>query len=126
MYWTAWSTIAALILYFWVSIAVAKARKTYQIPAPEMNGPTPFLSVLRVQANTVEQLVLFLPALWMCAYFFSDAWAAAGGAVWTVGRFIYALGYYRDPKKRALGFSIAIAASFTLIGATVWSLLTAG
>lgn len=115
MYWTAWSTLAALLVYSWTIFNVGRARGKYGIAAPAMDGPVQFQSILRVQANTLEQLALHLPALWLCAAALNDEWAAIGGAVWVVGRIVYALGYYKDPKRRGAGFMIALLATITLM-----------
>jgi glutathione S-transferase len=123
MQWTGWITLAALTLYFWVSYNAAVARVTYRVAAPSMDGPPAFLRIQRVQANTVEQMLLFLPALWLCAYFFSDRWAALGGAIWIVGRVVYALAYYKNPAKRSLGFGITITASVGLMAGAALGLL---
>lgn len=123
MRWTAWTTIAALAMYFWVGYNAGKARVTFKIPAPASDGPVEFLSIQRVHANTLEQIVLFLPALWMCASFLSDRWAALGGAVWVLGRVIYALGYYKDPAKRGLGFGLSMFASAALMLGTIAGLI---
>ncbi|MGZ5819007.1 MAG: MAPEG family protein [Burkholderiaceae bacterium] len=124
MQMTAWITLAALIVYIWMGFNVGKARGQYKVPAPATEGPVEFLSVMRVQANTVEQLVIFLPVLWMCAYFLSDRWAAIGGAIWVVGRIVYALGYYKSPSKRDIGFGITFFASVSLMIGTVVGLLS--
>jgi glutathione S-transferase len=88
-----------------------------------MDGPLPFQSAQRVQANTLEQLPLVLAPLWLCASYFSDTWAAAGGLLWCFGRILYALGYYRDPSKREAGFIIGMLACGALVAATVAGLL---
>jgi glutathione S-transferase len=119
---TAWITLAALLMYCWIFINVGRARATYAVQAPSCDGPPAFQSVLRVQANTVEQMALFLPLLWICAYSWSDRWAAAGGALWVAGRIIYALGYYQAPKKRSAGFMIASLATLYLLLASIISL----
>lgn len=117
---TAWTTLASLIVYIWISINVGRARMQHKVQAPLMEGPLEFLSVYRVQANTVEQLAMFLPALWMCAYFLGDMWAAGGGVIWIIGRIVYALGYYKDPAKRSMGFMLTFCASvFLIIGTAV-------
>ncbi len=116
---TAWTTLACLLMYIWIFAKVGLARKKFGINAPETQGPVAFLSVLRVQANTVEQLVLFLPALWMCAYFLNDQFSALTGLVWVAGRIIYALGYYQAPEKRSIGFGIASLSTMVLIAGTV-------
>jgi glutathione S-transferase len=123
MHLTAWVTLAALAVYLWTAVNVARARMLHKIPAPAMDGPIPFQSCLRVQANTLEQLPLLLAPLWMCAWFLGDAWAAAGGLLWCVGRIVYALGYYRDPAKRETGFVLGMVASALLILGTVVGLL---
>ena len=122
---TAWATLAVLAMVFWLTFNVGRARARFKIDAPAMDGPPAFLSVLRVHANTVEQLVLFLPALWLCAIFYNDRFAALCAAVWIAGRILYAVGYYRDPAKRGPGFGIALLATVVLIGATVRALLLA-
>lgn len=123
MHLTAWITLAALGIYGWTGLNVARARSTYKIKAPLMDGPLPFQSVLRVQANTLEQLPLMLAPLWLCAMFLGDAWAAAGGALWCVGRIVYALGYYKDPAKREVGFIIGFIGSALLFLGTAVGLV---
>jgi glutathione S-transferase len=123
MHLTAWVTLAALAVYLWTGMNVARARSHYKISAPAMDGPLQFQSTLRVQANTLEQLPMMLVPMWMCALFLGDRWAAAGGLLWCAGRVVYALGYYRDPAKRELGFMLGMAASALLILGTIAGLL---
>ncbi len=113
--WTGWVTLGVLVMYFWIVFNVGRARGRFKITAPMMEGPPAFQNVVRVHANTVEQIVLFLPALWLCAAFRSDKVAAVGGAVWIIGRIIYAIGYYRAPKQRGPGFAISMAATVALM-----------
>lgn len=123
MHLTAWITLAALGVYTWTGVNAGRARIKYDIKAPSMDGPLPFLSCQRVQMNTLEQLPLLLAPLWMCAWFLGDAWAAGGGALWCVGRVLYALGYYRHPSKREAGYIISIIACCLLIAGTAAGLL---
>jgi glutathione S-transferase len=123
MVFTAWATLAVLGVYFWTGVMAGYARVKYKVPAPSMDGPAAFHSAQRVQANTLEQLPIVLAPLWLCAHFLGDAWAAAGGLLWCVGRIAYALGYYRDPAKREIGFVLGMVASALLIGGTVLGLL---
>ncbi|MDB5798949.1 MAG: hypothetical protein JWP36_2851 [Paucimonas sp.] len=126
MFWTAWVTLAALAVYIWMTINVSRARYRFQVPAPLTDGPQEFLSVMRVQMNTVEQLVVFLPALWLCAWLLGDRYAAAGGALWTLGRILYARAYYRNPADRSLGYGLTVLASLGLMaGAAVGLLMLA-
>jgi glutathione S-transferase len=115
MHWTALVSLAALVVYIWMLANAGHARGKYKVAAPSVDGPLEFQSALRVQANTVEQMVVFFPALWMCAAYLGDVWAAAGGLIWVVGRIVYAIGYYQAPEKRSLGFGITAFGSVALM-----------
>ena len=120
---TAWATLAVLGVYFWTGVMAGYARVKYKVPAPSMEGPAAFQSAQRVQANTLEQLPIVIVPLWLCAVYLGDAWAAAGGLLWCIGRIAYALGYYRDPAKREIGFVLGMVASALLIGGTALGLM---
>ena len=120
---TAWATLAVLGVYFWTGVMAGVARAKYKVPAPGMDGPLPFQSAQRVQANTLEQLPLVLAPLWLCAIYLGDRWAAAGGLLWCLGRIVYALGYYRDPSKREAGFIIGMLACGALVAGSATGLL---
>jgi glutathione S-transferase len=123
MYLSAWATLAVLGVYFWTGVMAGYARAKYKVPAPSMDGPPAFHSAQRVQANTLEQLPLVLVPLWLCAFYLNDAWAAAGGLLWCAGRIAYALGYYRDPARREIGFVLGMVASALLICGSAVGLL---
>ncbi|MGX4640998.1 MAPEG family protein [Massilia sp. SYSU DXS3249] len=124
MYLTAWATLAVLGVYFWTGVMAGWARVKYQVSAPRMDGPPAFQSAQRVQANTLEQLPLVLVPLWLCAWYLGDVWATAGGLFWCGARILYALGYYRDPARREVGFVLGMIASGLLVaGAAVGLLL---
>jgi uncharacterized membrane protein YecN with MAPEG domain len=125
--WTSLVTLITLIVYLVLTIRVSAARAKYKIAPPQMSGDPNFERVLRVQQNTLEQLPLFLPSLWIFAQFVSSVWAAAIGAAWIVGRIAYAWGYYQAPEKRTLGFGINSLATTVLLGGAlvgvIWHLL---
>ncbi|MES2984308.1 MAG: MAPEG family protein [Pseudomonadota bacterium] len=121
-YLTALITVLALMVYIAVFLKVGKARGTYGVKAPATTGNEAFERVYRVQMNTLEQLVLFLPALWLFSAFaptdYSEYAVAVLGGAWLVGRVLYARAYYAAPAKRAAGFIISFfAASLLLLGA---------
>lgn len=101
-------TLFALAVYFWTTWNVGKARHKYAVHAPHTDGPLEFRRVLRTQANTLEQLALFLPLLWMAALSSRDEIAAAIGMIWPIARIAYALGYYKENQERGLGFLIGM------------------
>jgi uncharacterized MAPEG superfamily protein len=107
----------ALVLYVVTIANVARARGRYKVAPPATTGDPAFERIYRVQQNTLEQLVLFLPALWLYSLFVSPPWGAAIGLVWVLGRLYYAWAYYRDPAKRTPGYLIgAICAVVLLVG----------
>jgi glutathione S-transferase len=123
--WVALATVGALILYMFVTTRVGSARAKYGVPAPVMTGNPDFERVVRVHQNTLEQLVVFLPALWLFGHFVSPRFAAALGLVWIIGRAIYAWGYYQSADKRSLGFGIAIMATIVLVLGSLGGILQA-
>ena len=130
MIWIALVTLVSLLIYAGMGIAVGRARGRYGVAAPAMTGHPVFERMVRVQANTLEWLVLYLPALWLFARYVSVRWAVGLGVVWCIGRILYWVGYARDPAKRGVGFAVqALAALALLLGATgavVWRLLARG
>lgn len=115
-------TVAALIEFLWFGVLVGKARAKYGITAPATTGNEIFERYFRVQMNTLEQLILFLPALWIFAHFISPLWAAASGVVFIAGRAIYCTSYVKNPKSRSLGFLLTVFPTFAmLIGILVWA-----
>jgi glutathione S-transferase len=78
--------------------------------------------VFRVHMNTLEQLVVFLPSLWIFASFISPLWAAVLGAIYIVGRALYARTYVKDPKSRSPGFAMSALPMLALmLGILIWA-----
>ncbi|WP_419253157.1 MAPEG family protein [Caulobacter sp. ErkDOM-YI] len=128
--WVAVVTLVALLVYVWMGVRVGGARKKSGIHAPTMTGDPELERHIRVQANTLEWLPIFLPSLWLFAIYWNDMVAAILGVIWIVGRVIYALGYAASPDKRELGFMIQMAAAaillFGALGRAIWMLATLG
>lgn len=116
-------TVFVLIVYLGMTVMVGRARKRHNIPAPQTSGPDDFLRVIRVHENTVEGLVLFLPALWLFALTVQDGWAALVGVFYPIGRIVYARGYYAAAEKRELGFLIGAVSSMILLAGSLVALL---
>ena len=108
-------TALALLEYMWISVRVGAARGKYNVEAPATSGNPIWERHYRVQQNTVEQLVVFLPAVWIFASFGSPAWAAALGLLFVAGRLVYAITYVQDPAKRTVGFGMTFLANVVLV-----------
>lgn len=109
------ATILALIVYLVLGINVGRARARYKVPLPQITGNPDFERVYRVHQNTLEQIVIFVPALWVFSTFVSPLWGAALGWVWIVGRIVYAWGYYQAVEKRSVGFGISMLGTMGLL-----------
>ena len=117
--------VAALGVYIWLSMWVGKARGKYGVVAPLVDGPPEFLRIFRAHINTLEQIVVFLPALIMFAVAWGDLRAAAIGAFWPVGRVLYGLGYAKAAEKRGPGFGLSfLSASILLLGGLAGAVMT--
>lgn len=123
--WPSLVTASALLLYFLVTLNVGKARVKYKVSPPQMTGNPDFERVVRVQQNTLEQMILFLPSLWLFSQFISPIWAAGIGAVWIIGRILFAWGYYQAAEKRAVGFGISTLAILALLGGSFTGIIMA-
>lgn len=107
-------TLLALLLYQATGLLVGRARFRHGVKPPASDGPEPFQRALRVQQNTLEQLVFFLPSLWLAALLASPRWASLLGFIWVGARVAYAAGYLQAPEKRGPGFGISFLAALAL------------
>jgi len=121
--WVGLVTVAALIVYGWTGIVVGRMRGRHGIKAPAMSGHPEFERAVRVQMNTLEQLVPFLASLWLCALAWSALAAAVIGAAFVVGRLLYAISYQAAPEKRGPGFLIGYIASALLMLGAIYGLV---
>jgi glutathione S-transferase len=114
---TAGVTLLAVIFYIVTAWRVGAMREKHNIAAPAVTGHPEFERAYRVQMNTLEAMPVFLPALWIAAYYFTKVplLAPALGLVWIVGRIIYMQAYIVDPSKRSLGFGISALSQIALL-----------
>lgn len=107
--------VLALLQFLLFGIAVGRARGRYGIKAPATSGHEHFDRYFRVQMNTLEQLILFIPAIWLFAQFVSPLWAAGLGGVYLIGRTLYYFSYVKDPASRSLGFILTSVPSMVML-----------
>jgi glutathione S-transferase len=118
-------TLLCVLLMSGCMFAVGRARARHGVNAPATTGPEDFERVYRVQMNTLEASVMFLPALWVAGGYGDAAWAAGFGTVWLLGRVWYAVAYAKDAKRRGPGFIIALLALSALLVQGGWGVARA-
>jgi glutathione S-transferase len=121
--WPALITIATVVLHFILAWNVGKARGKYKIDAPAMSGHPDLERVIRVQGNTLEGTMMFLPALWLFAAFVSGLWSAVLGAVWVIARVWYAIAYAQDAGKRGPAFGLSTFVFVVLTLGATWGVV---
>jgi glutathione S-transferase len=117
-------TVLALLQFLYFGILVGRARERLGVKAPATTGNEIFERYLRVQMNTLELLVLLLPALWIATAFLAIQWVALLGVVYLVGRFIYLRAYIAEPSRRSIGFTVSalpilVLMAIDLIGSVI-------
>ena len=100
-------TILALLQYFYFGFQVGGHRQRTKEPAVDTPQDLDLRRANRVHLNTLEFLILFLPMMYLCAYFWNPKIAAGLGVFWLIGRFMYRSGYMKDGSSRFPGFMVA-------------------
>ena len=119
MAWINLVALLALVQYLVFGALVGRARGKYGVHAPAITGNEVFERYYRVQMNTLELMVVLLPAMWIAAAYWDPRWIAAAGVVYLIGRLIYLRAYTRDPGSRALGFMLSVAPISVLLVAAL-------
>ncbi len=78
-------SLLALLVLQATALVVGRARAVHGVKAPATTGPEPFERALRVQQNTLEQLVFFLPVFWLAVLLDNPIVASAVGLIWVGG-----------------------------------------
>jgi len=101
--YTSLVTVLAVFITLYFMGRVGLNRGKMKVNAPKTSGNEAWEILNRIHLNTIEQMILFLPSLWLAAVYSSDRLAAGIGAVWLVGRLVYSYLYLKNPKKRGPG-----------------------
>lgn len=123
MEYVALVSLLLLVQYFFFVMQAGMARGKDTVVAPATTGDEMYERKSRVQINTLEQLIITLPAMWLCAHFFSAKVAAILGLAFLIGRFIYSFMYINEPKSRAPGFIIGFFANIILVGCAFYGVI---
>jgi uncharacterized membrane protein YecN with MAPEG domain len=112
--------LLALVEYAAFGGLVGWARGKYRVDAPAVSGHPVFERYFRVQQNTLEQLVMFVPSIWLFGTYVDATWAALLGLVFVVARVLYLVGYVKDPAKREVGFALSSLSVVVLLLGALW------
>ncbi len=121
--WPALITFCVLVLLFVFAFAVGKARAKYGIRAPATTGNPAFERIFRAHQNTIENTVMFLPALWLFAMYVSGMWAGLLGVVWVAARIWYFIAYAENAAKRGPPFGLSALIFSVLALGAVWGIV---
>lgn len=113
--WVALVTVLALVEYSVLGAMVGRGRVKFKIEAPATTGDPIFERYFRVHQNTLEALIVFLPAMWLFGFFVNMIAAAVLGLLFLVARLVYVRGYLADPKGRAPGAILTFLTDTILI-----------
>jgi glutathione S-transferase len=116
-------TTLAILIGIGFAIMVARVRLANGVLPPAMSGNPKVERALRVQGNTVEGFVLFVPALWLATLYFHGWIPPLIGLIWCLGRILFAIGYMKDAEKRHIGFRISMLSVVALVLLTIWGLV---
>ncbi len=105
----------ALVQYLGFGMLVGRARGKFGIEAPATTGHPEFERYFRAHYNTLEQLVVFLPALLAAGQYGNEMVAVVAGAVFLVGRSLYFRTYVQDAAKRGPGMLLTFLANIVLV-----------
>ena len=117
--------VLVLIEYLLLGFNAGRARVKYDIKAPATTGHPVFERALRVQTNTLEQLIIFVPTLLLFSYYVSARWAFVLGLLFLIARAVYAVGYIRDPEQRGYGAGLTFLVNIVLLVGSLVGLLIA-
>lgn len=105
----------ALAQFIYFCYQVGLARKAYGVAAPATSGHEGFERRFRVQMNTLELLVTFVPSLWLASTYVPPWVTSLLGLIYLIGRFLYARSYVAEPASRTVGFLLSIVPIFVLV-----------
>jgi glutathione S-transferase len=120
------ATVIALIIYLMQSKYVTMGRVKYNVPAPKTMGHNDnFDRIFRVHYNTLEQMPIFLPLLWIFALIVSPFYSFILGLIWSIGRLGYTFGYYKSAEGRHNPIAyLSDATNTVFLFGSLWVIIT--
>ena len=115
MEYTALVILIALAQYLFFTFRVGARRTKHEIHAPKITGDETWERLFRVQQNTMEQLIIFIPAMIVFSTYLSSKWVLLPGVIFIVGRQMYSYEYIKKPDSRVPGMALSLLANVVLL-----------
>ena len=117
--------VLAIAQFIFFALLVGRARSRYGVKAPAVSGHELFERAYRVQMNTLELLVAFLPLLFIATKYWPQPYVAIVGLIYLLGRFVYWRSYTAAPASRGIGFGLSFFPILALLIGTLVGIMTA-
>jgi glutathione S-transferase len=125
MKYSALIILIALLQYLAFTALVGLRRGKHSVKAPQTSGHDIWERQFRVQQNTMEQLVIFIPTMIAFSMYTSARWALLPGVLFVAGRQLYYHQYVSDPASRTPGMALTLLANvILLVGAMIGLLMS--
>ena len=107
--------LIALLQFLAFTVRVGLNRVKLGVKAPHTSGNETWERMYRVQQNTLEQLMLFIPAMLAFSMYVSARWALLPGILFLIGRQLYSIEYNKDPESRTPGMALSLLCNAVLL-----------
>ncbi len=107
--------LIALLQFIFFTGRAGFSRGKYDIKAPKTVGNERWERIFRIQQNTMEQLVIFIPAMLIFSLYVSATWVLLPGILFIVGRHIYSRLYLESPENRGPGMVLSFFTNIALV-----------
>jgi len=107
--------LIALLQFIFFTGRAGFSREKYDIKAPKTVGNERWERIYRIQQNTMEQLLIFIPGTVIFSLYVSATWVLLPGILFIVGRHIYSRLYLESPENRGPGMVLSFFSNIFLV-----------
>jgi|TARA_B110000879_G_C11178195_1_gene517104 glutathione S-transferase len=107
--------LIALLQFIFFTGRAGFSRGKYDIKAPKTVGNERWERIYRIQQNTMEQLLIFIPGTVIFSLYVSATWVLLPGILFIVGRHIYSRLYLESPENRGPGMVLSFFSNIFLV-----------
>lgn len=109
------TVMLALMQYLFFVGLTGYMRGKHDIKAPATGGHPMYERAYRVQHNTLEELIVFIPAVFAYALYSNAYLVMLPGSIFIISRFWYGAAYLKEPSRRGPAFGLTMLANVWLI-----------